>query len=114
MLGAIEIAEGFCDRIASDEHGLLGNRLEQPPHNRLLSIYNSDRPEVHELVAEMRGVVDEFPERVLNVDADGSPARVARFYDQAKAVITVHGDPATRTTVAMVRARNRSGVAALI
>ena len=42
-----------------------GYRLGQPPHNRLLPIYNSDRPEVHDLVAEMRGVVDEFPERVL-------------------------------------------------
>lgn len=42
-----------------------GYRLGQPTRNRLLPVYNSDRPEVHELVAEMRAVVDEFPERVL-------------------------------------------------
>jgi alpha-glucosidase len=42
-----------------------GYRLEQPSHQRLLPIYNSDRPEVHDLVAEMRAVVDEFPQRVL-------------------------------------------------
>jgi alpha-glucosidase len=42
-----------------------GYRLGQPPHNQLLPIYNSDRPEVHNLVAEMRAVVDEFADRVL-------------------------------------------------
>jgi len=34
-------------------------------NQRFLPVYNSDRPEVHELVAQMRGVVDEFPDRVL-------------------------------------------------
>ena len=42
-----------------------GYRLGQSSNNRLLPIYNSDRPEIHELVAEMRLVVDEFPSRVL-------------------------------------------------
>ena len=42
-----------------------GYRLGQASNNRLLPIYNSDRPEVHDLVAEMRAVVDEFPQRVL-------------------------------------------------
>jgi len=42
-----------------------GYRLGQPAHHRLLPIYNSNRPEVHDLVAEMRVVVDEFPDRVL-------------------------------------------------
>ena len=42
-----------------------GYRLGQPSNQRLLPVYNSDRPEVHEIVAEMRAVVDEFPERVL-------------------------------------------------
>ena len=42
-----------------------GHRLGQASNNRLLPVYNSDRPEVHHLVAEMRGVVDEFPDRVL-------------------------------------------------
>lgn len=42
-----------------------GYRLGQPSSSRLLSVYNSNRPEVHDLVAEMRAVVDEFPQRVL-------------------------------------------------
>jgi alpha-glucosidase len=33
--------------------------------NRVLPVYNSNRPEVHELVARMRAVVDEYHERVL-------------------------------------------------
>ena len=42
-----------------------GYRLGQSSNSRHLPIYNSDRPEIHELVAEMRAVVDEFPQRVL-------------------------------------------------
>lgn len=33
--------------------------------DRLLQRYSADRPEIHDVVAEMRSVVDEFPERVL-------------------------------------------------
>jgi alpha-glucosidase len=33
--------------------------------NRLLPVYNSNRPEVHAIVAEMRGVIDSYPRRVL-------------------------------------------------
>jgi len=35
------------------------------PASRVLPVYTVDRPEVHEIVAEMRRVVDEYPERVL-------------------------------------------------
>jgi alpha-glucosidase len=42
-----------------------GYRLGQASNNRQLPVYNSDRPEVHDLVAEMRAVVDEFSQRVL-------------------------------------------------
>jgi alpha-glucosidase len=42
-----------------------GYQLGQSSHSRLLPVYNSDRPEIHNLVAEMRAVVDEFPQRVL-------------------------------------------------
>jgi len=34
-------------------------------HNRLLPLYTSNRPEVHEIVAEMRGVIDSYSDRVL-------------------------------------------------
>jgi alpha-glucosidase len=36
-----------------------------PSNHRLLPVYNSNRPEVHKIVAEMRGVIDEFSDRVL-------------------------------------------------
>ena len=36
-----------------------------PSNHRFLPVYNSDRPEVHAIVAEMRAVVDEFANRVL-------------------------------------------------
>jgi alpha-glucosidase len=42
-----------------------GYRPGLPSNNRVLPVYNSNRPEVHELVASMRAVVDEFHERVL-------------------------------------------------
>jgi alpha-glucosidase len=39
------------------------------PHNpsidRLLQIHSADQPEIHEVVAEMRAVLDAYPERVL-------------------------------------------------
>jgi alpha-glucosidase len=37
----------------------------QPEINRLLQVHSADHPDVHEVVRELRGVVDEFPERVL-------------------------------------------------
>jgi alpha-glucosidase len=33
--------------------------------NRFLSVYNSDQPEIHELIVQMRSVLDAYPERVL-------------------------------------------------
>jgi alpha-glucosidase len=40
-------------------------RPGQPPHHALVPLYTADRPEVHDVIREMRAVVDEFPERVL-------------------------------------------------
>ena len=37
----------------------------RPPHERILTQYSADQPEVHEVVAEMRRVTDEFDARVL-------------------------------------------------
>jgi alpha-glucosidase len=42
-----------------------GYRPGQPSSHQLLPVFNSDRPEIHALVAEMRAVLDEFPGRVL-------------------------------------------------
>ncbi|WP_375413121.1 alpha-amylase family glycosyl hydrolase [uncultured Bradyrhizobium sp.] len=40
-------------------------RPGRPPHEALLPVYSTDRPEVLEVIAEMRRVVDEFDHRVL-------------------------------------------------
>jgi alpha-glucosidase len=40
-------------------------RAGDPPHHRLVPLYTVDRSEVHDVVAEMRRVADEFPDRVL-------------------------------------------------
>jgi len=37
----------------------------QPPHQSLVPLYTADRPEVHDVIAEMREVMDEFSDRVL-------------------------------------------------
>jgi alpha-glucosidase len=42
-----------------------GFRPTDPPHHRLVPLYTADRPEVHDVIAEMRRVADEFPDRVL-------------------------------------------------
>ena len=36
-----------------------------PPHRQLLATYNTDRPEVHDVIARMRGVLDEYDERMM-------------------------------------------------
>ncbi|MHC2337632.1 alpha-amylase family glycosyl hydrolase [Bradyrhizobium sp. USDA 4454] len=36
-----------------------------PPHNAVIPLYTADRPEVHDVIAEMRGVIDEFAGRLL-------------------------------------------------
>ncbi len=38
---------------------------DPPPHHRLIPLYTADRPEVHDVIAEMRRVADEFPDRLL-------------------------------------------------
>jgi alpha-glucosidase len=35
------------------------------PYNSLVPTYSTDQPEVHEIVQEMRALVDEYPERVM-------------------------------------------------
>ena len=37
----------------------------RPPHERILTQYSTDQPEVHEVIAQMRRVTDEFGSRVL-------------------------------------------------
>jgi alpha-glucosidase len=37
----------------------------RPEIERFLQLYSADQPEVHEVVKEMRGVIDEYPDRIL-------------------------------------------------
>jgi alpha-glucosidase len=40
-------------------------REGRPPHEKILTQYSTDQPEVHEVIAEMRQVTEEFGSRVL-------------------------------------------------
>jgi alpha-glucosidase len=42
-----------------------GYRANRPPHETLLPMYTADQAEVQDVIAEMRGVIDEFDDRVL-------------------------------------------------
>src|SRR5215218_689746 len=42
-----------------------GFRPGDPPHQALIPLYTTDRPEIHDIISELRGVVDEFPDRLL-------------------------------------------------
>jgi alpha-glucosidase len=52
--------EGFADNPANPDW-----REGMDPYNALVPIYSADRPEVHELIVQMRKLVDAYPERVL-------------------------------------------------
>ena len=59
-----------------------GFRPGSPSNHRFLPVYNSDRLEVHALVAEMRSVVDEFPRRVLIGEIYLPIPRLMTYYGQ--------------------------------
>ena len=40
-------------------------REGRPPHEKIQTRYSTDQPEVHDVIAEMRRVIDEFDDRVL-------------------------------------------------
>ena len=40
-------------------------RPGQPPHQSLVPLYTTDRPEVHDIIRQMRMIVDEFSDRLL-------------------------------------------------
>jgi len=50
----------FRDNPANPNH-----RPGQPPHEALLPLHTTDQSEVHDVIAGMRGVIDEFEQRVL-------------------------------------------------
>jgi alpha-glucosidase len=52
----------------------------QPDINRTLSVYNSDRPEIHSLVAKMRAVLDRYRDRVLIGEIYLPIERLVKYY----------------------------------
>jgi alpha-glucosidase len=56
-----------------------------PPHLKLLAQYSSDQPEVHDVIAEMRGVIDEFDARVLIGEIYLPLQRLVRYYGHDRA-----------------------------
>ena len=51
----------YRDNPANPQYG-----LGQSSGNSFLPMYNSNRPEVHDVVAEMRAIIDRYPGRILN------------------------------------------------
>ena len=52
----------------------------QQPYEQLIPLYSTDRPEVHDVVAELRQVIDEFEDRVLIGEIYLPPAKLAAYY----------------------------------
>jgi alpha-glucosidase len=52
----------------------------QPPYQRLLPLYSTDRPEVHDIIAGLRAVIDEFRERLLIGEIYLPVERLAAYY----------------------------------
>jgi alpha-glucosidase len=53
-----------------------------PPHHALVPFYTADRPEVHDVIREMRRVIDEFPDRVLIGEIYLPVERLVAYYGQ--------------------------------
>ena len=53
---------------------------QTPPPERQRRVFTDTRPEVFDCLAEMRAVLEGFPDRLLAGEADTSTDRVARFY----------------------------------
>jgi alpha-glucosidase len=51
-----------------------------PPHHALLPIYTTDRPEMEEVVAQMRRVIDEFNDRLLIGEIYLPIEKIVKYY----------------------------------
>ncbi|KLK94642.1 alpha-amylase [Microvirga vignae] len=60
----------------------LGFQPNQAEINRFLQVYSADQPEVHEVVSEMRRVLEEYPERVLIGEIYLPLERLVTYYGQ--------------------------------
>jgi alpha-glucosidase len=55
-------------------------REGRPPHEKLLPLYSADQTEVHDVIAELRRVIDEFESRVLIGEVYLPPKQLATYY----------------------------------
>ncbi len=55
------------------------------PYERLIPLYSTDRPEVHDIVAGMRQVMDEFDGRVLIGEIYLPPEKLVAYYGHDRA-----------------------------
>jgi alpha-glucosidase len=55
---------------------------DRPPHEAVIPLYTADRPEVHDIIREMRGVTDEFPDRLLIGEIYLPVERLVAYYGQ--------------------------------
>jgi alpha-glucosidase len=59
-----------------------GYSEEQPPYHRFLPVYTSDRPEVHDVIAGMRSVLEEYDDRVLIGEIYLPIERLVQYYGE--------------------------------
>ena len=52
----------------------------EPAYKSLLPLYSTDRPEVHEVIRELRAVLDEYPDRVLIGEIYLPVEKLAAYY----------------------------------
>jgi alpha-glucosidase len=57
-----------------------GYREGRPPHEKFLPLHSTDQDEVHDVIAEMRRVIDEFDSRVLIGEIYLPPRRLVTYY----------------------------------
>ena len=55
---------------------------DAPASQRLLAVYNTNRPEVHEIVAEMRAILDSYGDRLLIGEIYLPFDQLATYYGQ--------------------------------
>ncbi len=58
-------------------------REGEADYRRLLPVYSTDRPEVHEVVRELRAVIDAYPDRVLIGEVYLPVERLVAYYGEA-------------------------------
>jgi alpha-glucosidase len=57
-----------------------GYREGRPPHEKILPLHSADQAEVHDVIAELRRVIDEFDCRVLIGEIYLPPQRLVGYY----------------------------------